>query len=648
MELLAILESRQRRLRAFLPEFVTPFDIIMTKHCAVHDEPNENNDSRYTCPNAGSSCNIVSQMKVKSDVYMLVRTDVMDATDFEGVAKDKDGFIVTCFSIKTLKSKFGMQPITPSTTWEEILGWYTREQLGQSYKVLPIPTMAVDRKNRSTNGLATLSPTTPETTTNWSYPSGVSYLSFKQKFKRPTAYTLDNIPGIVGHFTNHLTPGLVDRTYMVHQSPDLSITKDISCPINLDNCLPVANGLLYFSKTVDRNYFIYGATDVFVNQVFPYASVMMLDFSEIVGNNPIEKYLCKDCKLESLTDLGMEYEIIFSIPESDLNGKTALVSFDGRLMPFDRAVIIGDKSIKVRVSKSEILHMRERDMQLTETVDFNTRFIKVPGNDEAWIKGQFSLFDEEETESLRSEFASGVFRWDELSEEEQHLMIASKILSPSAGNYFRTFVTVLPVNEVYVHEYAVNSRINYNGLFINGNVEGVLQSTKGYEIFEHVICKYMSQRTLTPVDFQTWINGSSSVFTQKANPSVFIDLDPSEDANYDPEVESTAYTDYTCKTKVGIITDITKEPDTDIVSSITVDGVIYTKKETTMERLLYGSDTHLVGYKPYEFLTTLESQMNYKNDLDTVFLSTPYIDRMANEAVETNRMEFKLLDFVKL
>ena len=292
--------------------------------------------------------------------------------------------------------------------------------------------------------------------------------------------------------------------------------------------------------------------------------------------------------------------------------------------------------------------MRERDMQLTETVKFNARFIKVPDDAESWIKAQFTLFDDEVESNLRIRFENETFDWDKLSEEERDLLIAHEILSPSGGNYFRSFITVLPVDEVYVHEYAVNTRLNYNGLLISGNVEGVLQSTKGHEIFEHVICKYMSQRTLTPVDFQTWVNGSSSIFTQKANPTVFRDIDTSEDVDYDPIVESTAFTDYTCKTKVGVVTAITKAPETDIVTAITVNGVVYTKKETTMKRLLYGSDTHLVGYKPYEFLTTLESQMTYKDDLDTVFLSTPYIDRIANEAVKTNKMEFKLLDFVKL
>ncbi len=646
MKLLAIIESKQKRLRAYLPEFVTPFDIFMTRYCVVHDELNENNDSRYVCPQHGNSCKLVDQLKEKTEIYLLVQTDVMDATDFEGVAKNKDGFIVACFSVRTLMSEFGMRVVTPSTTWDEFIGSFTGAQLRQSYKVLPIPSMVVDRKGRSTNGMATMN--AYEGTTDWSYPTGITYLTFGQNIKRPTAYTLDSVPGITAHFTNHLMPGMVDRLHMVTMLPDISITKDASCKVDLDNSLAIANGLLYYSKTETNNYYLYGATDVFTNQVFPYAAVMMLDFSDMYVNKSMSKYLFKELDLISVSDQGLDYEIILSMPDFDLTGKTPLISFDGRLLRFDRVFQIGPNTIRFLVSKSEIQHMRERDMQLTETVKFNTRHIKLLDNVEDWIKAQFGIFEQSVLDQVVTRLEADTFRWEDMTDEEHELLIADEVFGPTGGNCFRSFVAVLPVDEVYEHEYLVNSRVNYNGLLISGNVEGVLQSIRGLEIFEHVICKYMSQRVLTPVDFQTWVNGSSSVFTQKANPEVFIDLDASEQGDYDPEVESTAYTDYSCNTKVGTISAITKAEDTDIVTSITVNDVVYTKKETNMDNLLYGSDTHLIGYQPYEFLTTLESQSNYLHDPDTAFLSTPYIDRMAKEATDPDLMVFRLLDFVKL
>lgn len=651
MKLIAILENKQRRLRALLPEFVSPFDIFMTRYCSVHDELNENNDSRYICPHAGNNCHLVDVMKTGVDIHMLVQTDVQDATDFEGVAKNKDGFIVACFSVKTLMSRSGSQIVTPETTWSEFLGRFTTEQLHQAVSILPIPSMIVDRKGKSTTGSTVVRTKANDPLIKifeWSYPTGSTYLNFNQNYKRPTAYTLDNLPGIEAHYGSHLYPDFLDRPHMITKSLDIAIKKDASCPVNLDNSLAIANGLLYYSGKENNQYYIYGATDVFVNQVFPYASVMLLDFSEIVQKESIQKTLFKDCIFDSVTDIGMEYEIIFSVPDTDLFKKSVFVSFDGRLMRLDRYSIIGNSTIKLTVSKSEILHMRERDMQLTEKVAFGSRFIHIPDNTEDWIKGQFGIFSDAVINSTNLSLEEEIFSWEKMSDEEKEILLVNAVFGSSGGNVNRSFVCVLPVDNVYVHEYAFNSRVNYNGLLLNGYVEGVLQSTRGQEIFEHVICKFMNLRKLTPTDFQTWVNGPDSVFTKTQTPLVYMESDASNQSEYNPEVESTAYEDYTCDKVIGIIEAIEKQENTDIVTSITVNGIVYVKKETQMHPLLYGTYSHLIGYKPYEFLTTLDSQSGYKNDPDTTFLSTPYIDRIAREAVKPNSMEFRLLDIVKM
>ena len=183
-------------------------------------------------------------------------------------------------------------------------------------------------------------------------------------------------------------------------------------------------------------------------------------------------------------------------------------------------------------------------MQLTDNIKFNEFSIKLVRSHLEWLEAQFIKGDDEDSvAALRA------------AESEDSI------------NQNRSFFYFLPGKNIYINEYTVDDRLNYNGLIIHGNIAGMLQSCKGKEIFEHVILNYMDIRVL--------------------------------------------------KHTTGA------KPD-----------------------LVYGSDAHILGYAPYNYLTTLENHVSGQANISLEAM--PFVDRRAPEAVVQNTNKFKLLDIVKL
>jgi len=568
MKLLAVIEDKNKRLRAYLPAFMSPFRACMTRYCSVHDVPNFANNDTYICyheieTGSGSSCNYVSQHREDVSIVLLLESDIEFVPPGEGVeqpnvALTEDGRLVLTVSIGALFKFFGKRDIQVGTSWDAFLGSYTQEQLLQAVVQMPYPAVTASLCGASTKGMTEGDVADPESPDgiHWQFPNGDTYLDFGLIYKRPQAYTLDNIPGLTAHFGSLRLPGILDSQVYGHSLTDVVVESDISCPVNLSKSIPVVNGLMYI-PTVDNNLmYIQSAAELFWNGTYQSSAVMLMDYSEILGDEELQVLKLSDCTLISAKFNGKDYILTVKLPvkrndpdyySNKLKNNTMFTVLDGRLMTFDRIRMISTSTIAIYLDAAEIRHMRERDMQLTGNVEFNEFAIKLVRSHIEWLEAQFIK-----------------------GTDDASISALKAAESEDSVNQNRSFFYFLPGKDIYINEYTVDDRLNYNGLIIHGNIAGMLQSCKGLEIFEHVILNYMDIRVL--------------------------------------------------KHATG------EKPD-----------------------LVYGSDAHVLGYAPYNYLTTLEK---YTSDIerqsDISLEAMPFVDRRAPEAVVPNTNRFKLLDVVKL
>ena len=559
MKLLAVIEDKNKRLRAYLPAFMSPFRACMTRYCSVHDVPNFANSDKYVCyheieTGSGSACNYVNQVRDGVNIILLLETDIVFVPPEEGVeqpnvALNDDGCLVLTVSVNTLFSLFGRKNIQVTDTWDTFLSSYTQEQLLQAVVQMPYPAITASLCGVSTKGMTKGDVADPESASgiHWQFPNGDTYLDFGLIYKRPQAYTLDNIPGLTAHFGSIRLPNILDSTAYGHSLTDVVVKKDISCSVNIQNCIPVVNGLMYMPTMYNGNMYIQSASELFWNGTYQSSAVMLMDYSEILDGEELSILKLSDCEFLGAKFNGKEYVLFVKFPEDyedQIKNNTMFTVIDGRLITFDKIQMIGKTTIAIYLNESELRYMRERDMQLTGNIKFNEFSIKLVRSHLEWLEAQFIKGDDEDSVAALK-----------AAESEDSI------------NQNRSFFYFLPGKNIYINEYTVDDRLNYNGLIIHGNIAGMLQSCKGKEIFEHVILNYMDIRVL--------------------------------------------------KHTTGA------KPD-----------------------LVYGSDAHILGYAPYNYLTTLENHVRGQANISLEAM--PFVDRRAPEAVVQNTNKFKLLDIVKL
>ena len=482
MKLLAVIEDKNKRLRAYLPAFMSPFRACMTRYCSVHDVPNFANSDKYVCyhelsTGSGSACNYVNQLREDVNVFLLLETDIEFVPPEEGVeqpnvALNDDGCLVITVSIDSLFTLFGRKNIVVGESWDDFLGSYTQEQLLQAVVQMPYPAITASLCGASTKGMTQGDVADPESVDgiHWQFPNGDTYIDFGLIYKRPQAYTLDTIPGLTAHFGSIRIPNILDSTAYGHSLTDIVVEKDISCPVNFSKCIPVVNGLMYFPTMYNNKMYIQSASELFWNSTYQSSSVMLLDYSEILDDNDLITLKLSDCAFVKSKFNGKDYVLYVKLPENYANkikNDTMFTVLDGRLITFDRIRIVDKTTVAIYLNDAELRHMRERDMQLTSNIAFNEFSIKLVRTHLEWLQDLFAVDDE-----LKS------------AESEDSI------------NQNRSFFFFLPGNDIYINEYTVDDRLNYNGLIIHGNIAGMLQSCKGKEIFEHVILNYMDIRVL--------------------------------------------------------------------------------------------------------------------------------------------------------
>ena len=484
MKLLAVIEDKNKRLRAYLPEFISPFIACMTRYCSVHDVPNFASTDKYICYNelitgSAENCDYVDVMKENVNIILLLETDIkFNAPDSSNgvnqpnVALNDDGCLVITVSIKNLFNLFGRKQITADETWDSFISSYTQDQLLQAVVQMPYPAIASSLSGVGTKGVTEGDVADPESDNgiHWKFPSGDSYLDFGLIYERPTAYTLDSIPGIEAHFGSIKIPSVIDEPAYGNSLTDIVVQKDVSCPITFSNCIPVVNGLMYIPTLKNGKMYIRSAAELFWDCRYEIASVMFLDFSEILKNERLTTVMLSDCQKISIKFDGKEYVLTVKFPEVYiplLENGTLFTVIDGRLITFDNVGVRGRNVISIRLSDSLIMHMRERDIQLTDNVKFNEFTIKPVRSNIEWLNAQFFTGDDLKT-----------------VEGEESL------------NQHRSFFFFLPYKNIYINEYTVDDKLYHSGLITHGNVAGMLQGSKGLELFEHLILTYMDMRIL--------------------------------------------------------------------------------------------------------------------------------------------------------
>ena len=616
MDILAIIEDRNKQLKAYLPAFVTPYmaeSMPGTFYILVRTslKVDRTEDVEIICNTCGSVLGMTNPGSLAG----------------VNIATDEEDNLIVAVNYKQLFDLYSGMVITKDLTWEDILGCFTQEQALHAISMFPIPAMSCNIDGSSTAGKARFVQATGEG--DWVRPTGEAYLDFGVIFKRPWVYTLDDIPGLTVHVGSDTLPGIRDELAFANHLNSIFVEKDASTPVVFTKSIPVVNGLMYYPSVNGNELVIKSAMELFFKQTYQYSSVMLIDFREfrsagesVDDPEPLEKFKLSDCTLRSVRDIGEAWEIIFSMPDSySVQSKTAFISFDGRLIERPKYRFLNENTILLTLTKLEIQYMRERDVQLTESIAFNTNVIKLTNNVEEWIYYQFnqpaaSLLVEARREvSTRPNWINFVSRTnsDDLpicpycgqvienaediayplpdtkiavhvdcsrealetytAQEDAVIQYAMECLdSPglfNGANSNRSFMFLVPGDNIYVHNFRISKRLDYNSLVFNGNIGGLLQSTKGKEIFEYVLSDYMDYHILK---------------------------------NVNPE-----------------------KPD-----------------------LVFGSDAHLIGYAPYEFLTTLERSDDTRPDHDTAFVSTPYIDNYAPDVVGNNTNNFNLLDILAI
>lgn len=581
MKVLAVIEDKNRRLRAYLPDFISPFMACMTKYCSVHDAPNFANTNDYVCAHeletgSSASCNYVTHAKEHSNIFMLIDSDVLNETEGTNIAVTSENHLVLSISIDELFRLFGRKQITSSTSWSAFLARFTQAQLLQAAVNLPIPLEAVDIHARSTRGLAQYSE--EDEMAVWTFPDGHTSFHFGQNLKRPYMYTLNDIPGIKAHFGSKTWAGIQDEIAFANNIKDIILEKDVSAKVTFSKCVPIVNGLMYFPSTENNLMYIQEAVELFWNQPYQYASIALLDFSEMIDTAASVACLkLSDCTLNSVVQDGCVWRVSFNVPNaSSLTSNTPFLSFDGRWMTFDKISIIGANTLLLTLTETEIRFMKERDMQLTEKFAFNTNILKPTNGIEYWIRAQFNQVSAAMIAEAKTDLSTTYDGWSTLSSTVQNTLATNYAMewlaSPKkteGANPARSFLFFVPNTSIYFHEYRMNSRLNYNGILIRGKMVGMLQSLRGQEFFEHTDHSYYKTRTLESVNSE--------------KPS-----------------------------------------------------------------LVAGSESHILVYAPYEFLTTLEKPVDDNTLPNITVASDPYIERIAPEAVVHNPNEFRLLDIVSL
>lgn len=554
MRLLAVIEDKNKRLRAYLPEFMNPFRSCMMRYCSVHDVPNFASTDGYICQHeletgSADNCNYVDAMRDDTNIYLLLNTDILyeEPVDGEGiyptnVALDDHGHLIVVVSIDMLFGLFGRKNIATDATWDTFLGSYTQNQLLQAVVQMPYPAITSSLCGAGTKGMTVGNVANGEV--EWQFPDGNTYLDFGLIYKRPWAYTLDSIPGITAHFGAINMPGIVDEPAYGHSLIDIVVEKDLSCSVNLPNCIPVVNGLMYVPSMLNGRMYIRSASEMF-NGMYDNTAVMLMDYSEFLEDGNLSILKLSDCSLVDCKFNGKDYVLTVKLPDAyndKFINETMFTVFDGRLITFDKVQAKGNGVISMTFNDNELRCMRERDMQLTNNIRFNEFVVKPIRSHLEWLEDLFAST----TEDIK------------IAEQEDSI------------NQNRSFFFFIPEKDIYVNEYVVDDRLNYNGLIIHGNIAGMLQSCKGKEIFEHVVCDYMDMRIL--------------------------------------------------EHKTG------EKPN-----------------------LVYGSDAHLIGYAPYNHLTTLEKHISdLTRQSDISLESMPFVDRRAPDAVLDNSNKFRLLDVVKI
>ena len=554
MKLLAVIEDKNKRLRAYLPAFMSPFRACMTRYCSVHDVPNLASTDTYICHyelehNTSRNCNYVDTMKENVNIFLLLETEILyeepeaeDGVVNPNVAVNDDGHLIVTVSIDMLFGLFGRKNITVDSTWDTFIGSYTQDQLLQATVQIPYPAITAGLCGVSTKGMTNGNVADGEV--SWQFPNGDTYLDFGLEYKRPTAYTLDSIPGLDAHFGSIRLPGILDEPAYGHSLTDIVVEKDISCSVNLAKSIPVVNGLMYIPTMNEGKMYIKSAAELFWNHTYQSAAVMMMDYSELLGDENLITLKMSDCTFVDAKFNGKDYVLTVKLPDiyaTKLQTGTMFTVLDGRLITFDMIRMRGTNVISIYLNDNELRYMRERDMQLTDNIRFNEFAVRPVRTHIEWLRAQFATGD-----ALRN------------AESEDSV------------NQNRSFFFFLPDKDIYINEYVVDDRLNYNGLIIHGNIAGMLQSCKGREIFEHVILNYMDIRVL--------------------------------------------------KHATG------DKPD-----------------------LVYGSDAHILGYAPYNYLTTLEKHISDTTRQSDISLeSMPFVDRRAPETVLNSSNRFRLLDVVKL
>lgn len=549
MELLAVIKDKNKCLKAYLPGMMTPYIALSEKFSERFGDK--------------------TFLLFKSDLVF----DVADEVE-RNVGVTEDGRIVVIVSLANLFVKHGKpSSITEATTWDTLLASYDSDALVSSYANMPYPSITSGLSGSCIRGI-TDAPDLKNGNVVYKYPNKSCYLDFGMNLIRPQAYTLDSHPGIEAHFGAWDYPGLMDEHAYGSILSDLIIKKDISCPVNFSNSIPIVNGLAYFPSLKDDKMYARSAVELFGHKSYDYSSVMLMDFSSFGSSTlrAIKNIKFTGFRTKSIEYTGSVYNIVVTLPnEYSIEGKTLLTWFDGRLLTFDRVKALDPTTVLITISDIEVRAMRDRDMHLVDNVQFNSAAIKLHKSNLEWVN---ALFVDPETQEERDAYAT------------------------DAINTQRSFFTVIETSDVYINDYLLVDRLCYNSFIIAGNIGGMLQSCTGKEILDHVIVNYMDQRYLTHR------------------------------------------------------TDSSKD-------------------------IVYGSDAHLIGYAPYEFLSSLNNEKKYLYNLErhlvdlddgskaisdeydatvvppekqptSALISMPYVNRIAPDAVVEDKQLFRMLDLVKV
>lgn len=452
MKLLAVIKDKNRCLKAYFPEVMSPYLALNKKFKELFGP----------------------------QTFLMFESDLTLEEDVDanvGITENKK--VVVLVSINNLITWYGTpsgvtnNEFPESMSWDQFLEGYSDSALMRSYEIMPYPAMTSCLNGYCVRGV-TNAPDLQNGEVIYKYPNSQCYLDFGMNVIRPQAYTLDTYPGLTAHIGSSKYSGLIDETVYRHILTDIVIEKDVSCPVNLRNCVSIVNGLAYMSEFKNGRMYIKSAMEVVGHVSYNYQSVMLMDFSAFNPNAHIDLVKFSDCELVDISFDGVAYNITINLPDQySFNDSTVMTWFDGRFLTFDKVCVIGKSSVCISVYESEIRNMRESDMYLTGNLEFNNATVKTYKSDIDWLN---ALFVEPKTESKDD---------TDLEEYERDSI-----------NTDRSFFSIIKTTGIYINDYLVDDKLSYNSLLTYGNIGGMLQNCRGKEIFEHVIVNYMDQHYL--------------------------------------------------------------------------------------------------------------------------------------------------------